>query len=67
MSMPGRVTTTDNLRRNAGQMCQGCKLRVPLTRFLDGTGHVCPDCDPRRAKNLVELMPDDAPVDRGRG
>jgi hypothetical protein len=60
-----RVTTTSTLKENQGQMCQRCQRRSPLCQWLDGTGWVCSDCDPR--DHPVRVVPDDTPVDRGRG
>jgi hypothetical protein len=60
------ITTTESLNReHQGQVCHVCTKRSALCRWKDGTGWLCPDCDPR--ENLVTLVDDDRPVDRGRG
>lgn len=59
------ITTFDKLQKNAGQMCSLCKRRMPLARWLDGTGFICSECDTR--PNLITLADDDEPVTRGEG
>lgn len=59
---PQRVTTTGSMRNGGGQMCQRCKERVRLVRWVDGTGYVCPPCDPSSKPWLIEVVEDDPPA-----